>query len=296
MFFGICAAVAAAAIGAGWHVATRLGVTTTLTPIDLALFRYGLPGLIMLPLALRTGLFPENIFRKWLILLVLGAGAPFGLLAMSGSAFAPVAHMAVIIPGGMALGVAFLSWKFFGEKYSIYRLLGLALLSTAILILGSRSASSGASSAIWGDLLFVLAAAIWAGYTVAMRKCGLTPVHAMALINAWSLFLILPLWLIFPNTKLMVAPVWDVGIQFLWQSLLAGIVAVWAYGTGVKLIGPANAAAIGALVPVFSSIGGLLVLDEAIPLWAGIAIALAVIGVLLSTGYFDRIFSIKAAT
>jgi drug/metabolite transporter (DMT)-like permease len=84
------------------------------------------------------------------------------------------------------------------------------------------------------------------------------------------------------------SPLWDIGIQFMWQSILAGVVAVWAYGYAVRSIGPANGAAIGALLPVVSSLGGVLVLGEPIPPLTGIAIVLAVVGVLLSTGYLER--------
>jgi drug/metabolite transporter (DMT)-like permease len=66
------------------------------------------------------------------------------------------------------------------------------------------------------------------------------------------------------------------------------VVAVWAYGYAVRSIGPANGAAIGALLPVASSLGGLLVLGEPIPVLTGVAIVLAVGGVLLSTGHLER--------
>lgn len=285
---GVLAALAAVVIGAGWHVATRLGVTTTLHPVDLALLRYGVPALIMLPILLKTGLLPAGVPRGWLALTVIGAGLPFGLLAMGGSQFAPVAHMGVIIPGGMALAVAFLAWRLMGERFSTTRLTGFALLTAAILLLGFGSFANITGRTLIGDVMFLAAAALWAGYTIAFRKCGLNPIQGTALISAWSFVMVAPLWLLTPGVKLLEAPLWDIGVQFLWQSILAGVVAVWAYGFAVRSIGPANGAAIGALLPVVSSLGGLLILGEPIPLLTGVAIVLAVGGVLLSTGYFGR--------
>jgi drug/metabolite transporter (DMT)-like permease len=139
LLVGILAAFAAVTIGAGWQVATRLGVMTTLHPLDLALLRYGVPGVLMVPVLWKVGLLPEGAPRKWLVLVVVGAGLPFGLLAMVGSQFAPVAHMSVLIPGGMALAVAFLTWCFFGEAFSTLRVVGLLLLITAILMLGASA-------------------------------------------------------------------------------------------------------------------------------------------------------------
>jgi drug/metabolite transporter (DMT)-like permease len=285
---GIAAALAAVVIGAGWHVATRLGVTTSLHPVDLALLRYGVPALIMLPVLLKTGLLPKGAPRGWLALVVVGAGLPFGLLAMAGSQFAPVAHMGIIIPGGMALAVAFLTWRLMGERFSTLRLTGLGLLTLAILLLGIGSFANVTGRTLIGDLMFLAGATLWAGYTIAFRKCGLNPIQGAALISAWSLIMVAPIWLLTPGVKLLQAPLWDVGIQFLWQSILAGVVAVWAYGFAVRSIGPANGAAIGALLPAVSSFGGLMVLGEAIPTTTAIAIVLAVGGVLLSTGYLER--------
>jgi drug/metabolite transporter (DMT)-like permease len=283
---GIASALTAVVIGAGWHVATRLGVTTSLHPVDLALLRYGVPAVVMLPVFIKTGLLPAGVPKGWLFLVVIGAGLPFGLLAMAGSQFAPVAHMGVIIPGGMALGVAALAWLFLGEKFSKLRLLGLGLLTLAIVLLGLSGLGNVTARTLIGDGMFLAGAALWASYTIAFRKCGLNPIQATAVISAWSLIFVGPLWLMTPGVKLLTAPLWDVGIQFAWQSILAGVVAVWAYGTAVRSIGPANTAAIGALLPVISSLGGLLVLGEAIPILTGVAIVLAVLGVLLSTGYF----------
>jgi drug/metabolite transporter (DMT)-like permease len=283
--FGLACAVAALIIGAGWHVITRLGVTTTLHPVDLALLRYGVPAILMLPILLKTGLLPTGTPKGWLALVVIGAGLPFGLLAMAGSVFAPVAHMGVIIPGGMALGVAFLAWRLTGEKFSSLRLVGLGLLSVAIILLGFSAFGNLTTRALIGDGMFLAAAALWAGYTIAFRKCGLSPIQATAVISAWSLIFALPLWLATPGARLLQAPVWDICIQFVWQSILAGIVAVWAYGTSVRSIGPANTAAVGALLPAMSSIGGLMILGEPIPVLTAVAIALAVVGVLLATGY-----------
>jgi drug/metabolite transporter (DMT)-like permease len=282
---GLVCAVAALIIGAGWHVITRLGVTTTLHPVDLALLRYGVPAILMLPVLLKTGLLPTGTPKGWLALVVIGAGLPFGLLAMAGSVFAPVAHMGVIIPGGMALGVAFLAWRLTGERFSSLRLAGLGLLSIAIILLGFSAFGNLTARVLIGDGMFLAAAALWAGYTIAFRKCGLSPIQATAIISAWSLIIAFPLWLSTPGAKLLQAPFWDVGVQFVWQSILAGIVAVWAYGMAVRSIGPANTAAIGALLPAMSSIGGLLVLGEPIPVLTAAAIALAVAGVLLATGY-----------
>lgn len=103
---GLLAALAAALIGSGWQIASRHGVTTTLGPLELAVLRYGIPALVLLPLLLRTGLFPQGLPRGRLGLLVLGGGLPFGLLALAGAQWAPAAHMGVFMAGSVPLFTA----------------------------------------------------------------------------------------------------------------------------------------------------------------------------------------------
>ena len=47
---GLLAGLAAALIGAGWQLASRYGVTTTLGPMELAALRYLVPALVLMPL------------------------------------------------------------------------------------------------------------------------------------------------------------------------------------------------------------------------------------------------------
>ena len=142
---GLAAALASVAIGVGWQVATRLGTTTTLAPIDLALFRYAVPALVLAPLWLRAGLVPAGVGRGTVALMVLGAGLPFGLAAMAGAQFAPTAHMAVLLPGTMPLFVAMLAMAVLGERPAPVRLAGLAL----ILVLYTYGG--------WNDAAFIVA-------------------------------------------------------------------------------------------------------------------------------------------
>ena len=98
---GVAAAFATVLIGAGWQVATRLGTTTSLQPVDLALMRYCVPAILLAPVWWRVRPVPSGIDRRVLIAMLVGGGLPFGLLGMAGSQFAPVAHMGALLPGSM---------------------------------------------------------------------------------------------------------------------------------------------------------------------------------------------------
>ena len=290
---GMAMALAAALIGGGWQVATRHATTSSIAAQDLVILRYGIPALVLLPLLVRSGLLlpfkvvdPQRPARSWQssLLLVCGAGLPFGFVAMSGSQLAPASHMGVLMAGASPLIAAGLVWALWGEKPDRSRGWGLALMLTGVLLLGAKSVADWTADTWRGDLLFLLAAALWAVYTLSFRRSGLTPWQAAALVNFWSMVLVLIWVLARGGTGLWQAPVLDVAWQALWQGLLAGVLGLWTYSVAIQHLGAAGAAAFGALAPVVSALGGWFWLGDRITALDGLAIAAAVVGVLLASG------------
>ncbi len=259
---GIAAALAATAIGAGWQIATRFGVTAVFAPIDLALLRYGVPGLLLMPLLLRRGLWPTQA-PGWLAApIVLGAGLPFGLVAMIGAGYAPVAHMGALLPGTMPIFTAAMAAFFLGERPTRRRIAGFAAIVAGVFaITGDSLADIGAAT--WrGDLLFMTAAAIWSVYTVAYRRSGLDPWHSIALISLSSLLAAIPIRIWLVGTELPDVPLAAGLLQFAAQGLLAGLGGTWTFTLAIRHLGAGRAALSGALVPVLSTLGGAILLGE----------------------------------
>jgi drug/metabolite transporter (DMT)-like permease len=281
---GYTAAAATVAIGVAWQLATRAGVTTTLAPIDLALFRYVIPAIIMSPIWLRQGVIPRSAPLPFLILMVLGAGLPFGLLGMAGAQFAPVAHMGALLPGTMPLFVAILSGIFLKETFAPGRIVGFGLIVVGILAIGGHVIFHGEPGVWRGDLLFMSASMVWAVYTVAYRKSGLSPWHSSAMVSFWSAVLVIPAWFLSGAGKLATAPVGDVLFQAFSQGLLAGVCGFGAFALAVKHIGPTPTATAGALVPVCVAAGGWLILSEPIDGLTALGIAATTLGVIFATG------------
>ncbi|HQR97143.1 MULTISPECIES: DMT family transporter [unclassified Polaromonas] len=287
---GLLAALAAALIGSGWQIASRHGVTTTLGPLELAVLRYGIPALVLLPLLLRTGLFPQGLPRGQLVLLVLGGGLPFGLLVLAGAQWAPAAHMGVFMAGSVPLFTALGVRLVHGERFSGQRVAGLVLIVAAMMVFAA-STLTGVSSAAgsWrGDLLFILAALLWAVYTLVFRGSGLTPWQGAAVINTWSLLLLLPVLLVVGAPRLLTAPWIDVAWQALGQGLVAGLLGLVTYMIAIARLGAAHASLSAALVPISTALGAAWLLGE--PLGAGTLAAsvLVACGVALASGALGR--------
>src|SRR6516165_8120017 len=100
----------------------------------------------------------------------LGAGAPQLLVVGAGLMFAPVAHAGALYQGVVPLAVACLASVVLKERLAAIRKIGLSLvLVGAFMIGGVGLASLGGRQSI-GHLLFLAAAAMVAGYTVAIRR------------------------------------------------------------------------------------------------------------------------------
>lgn len=281
MVLGCAAALTAALLGAGWQLATRHGVTTTLGPLDVALLRYGIPAAVLLPLWWRIGLRPAALSWPQFALLLSG-GLPFGLLVLYGAQRAPVAHMGVFMAGMAPVFTTLLAWVAQGERPAALRAFGLAVIMGGIAMLGQAAFTGGPH---WrGDALFVAAAFAWALYTVAFRRSGLGAWEAAAVVNGWSVIGLL-LWLPWADpVRLFSAPVGDVALQAMWQGVLAGLVGQVAFLAAVSRLGSARASLSGALVPVLSAAGGALFLGEAIGWRTAAVVATVCAGVVLASG------------
>jgi drug/metabolite transporter (DMT)-like permease len=284
---GLLAGCTSALIGAGWQIMTRQSSAQAIAPIDLAVLRYFIPALVLAPVAWRLGLRPAGVPWPVLLVLVAGGGLPFGLLAMTGAQFAPAAHMGVLIPGAAPLMAAGLAWLASREAPPRSRLAGLACIAISVLVLGSRAWSGDGD--VWrGDALFLGSAFIWAAFTLGLRRSGLTVLQSAALVNTWSALLLLP-WLVLSGAPTLAAlSLGHLAMHGLWQGLLAGLAGFLLFAFAVDRLGPAQATALGALVPVACALGGWLWLEERLSTAEWLAAAGVTLGVLLASGVLER--------
>lgn len=279
---GLLAALAAALLGSGWQILSRHGVTTTLGPLDLAILRYGVPALVLLPLLWRIGLRPAGLPTSRLVWMVLGGGLPFGLLVMAGAQWAPAAHIGVFMAGSVPLFTAAGSRMTAGTALAGLHWLGLALLAMGLAVLGLYSHTE--VNASWrGDALLVLAGALWALYTLAFRGSGLSPWQGAAVVNAWSSLLLVPWVMVLGVPRLLQAPWADVALQAVGQGLAAGLLGLVAYMAAIARLGAARASLSAALVPLLTAFGAAWLIDEPLSATSMVATGLVTVGVLLAS-------------
>ena len=279
-FYGL----AAVCIWGGFIVVSRLGVTTSLSPWDVAAIRFSVAGLLLLPHLLRQGLAFNSLGWTGIAAIILGCGAPMVLLVNVGLLFAPAAHAGALFPGVMPLLVAILAAAILKEPFTPPKTVGLALIVTgAIGIVWIRGGAIGTKQNI-GHALFLAAGCVWACYTVAMRRARLDGLHAAAIAGVGSLVLYLPTYAFFAGAGVFKAPLFDIALQGIVQGVLTAIVALLLYGRMVRLLGATAGAAFVALTPAMTAVIGIPILGEWPSAFDWLAITVISMGVYAVSG------------
>jgi drug/metabolite transporter (DMT)-like permease len=279
-FYGL----AALCIWTSFIVVSRLGVTTSITPWDVAAIRFTVAGLLLLPYLVRRGIALDRLGWTGVGAIVAGCGAPMVLLVNAGLLFAPAAHGGALFPGVMPLMVAVLAAIVLKERFSARKWIGLAAVVTGALgIVWGRGGAVGSAQTV-GDALFLVAGLAWAAYTVAMRRARLDGLHAAAIAAGLSLAIYLPAYAIFAGTAVFKAPLFDIALQAVVQGVLTAIIALLLYGRMVSLLGATSGAAFVALTPVMTGLIGIPVLGEWPPVTDWVAIFVISIGVYVVSG------------
>jgi drug/metabolite transporter (DMT)-like permease len=135
--------------------------------------------------------------------------------------------------------------------------------------------------------MLLAAAAMWAVYTLAFKRSGISAIEAAAFVAVWSTIMLLPLGA--PGLVRVVAAghAHDVLVQATVQGLLSGVLAIVLYGVAITRLGATRGAALTALVPVLAAVLSVPLLGE----WPGAPTALAIVattlGVALAAGSLD---------
>jgi drug/metabolite transporter (DMT)-like permease len=276
--------LAAVSIWAGWGAMTRLAVITNLDAWDIPALRFGVAGLLLLPIVIRRGLALDRLGWPGLAGLIVGTGAPYALVVALGLRFAPAYDAGALNPGCMPLFVALIAALFLGEKLSKTQKIGLSLILSGALIIVVWHGTTWSISRSMGDALFLVASFLTAGYTVIMRKSKLDPAHVAALVATGSLVVYAPLYFGVRGLHLAQVPVAELTIQMIFQGIVVTIISLVLYCRAVLILGASAGSAFGALVPALSAVLAIPLLGERPTASGWVGIVLISAGVYLASG------------
>jgi drug/metabolite transporter (DMT)-like permease len=261
---GMAWGVAAVTIWGVYLAFARANVSAGVQPADLAFVRYTVAGLIMLPWLLghSPGMLAGIGWRHGIVLSLL-AGPLFILAGASGFLFAPLSHGAVVQPAAITVaGLAF-GALVLGDRLTRTRVAGAGVIVAGLALVAGPAAIDGGLRALVGDALFAFAGLMWAGFAVLSKRWGVSPIAATAVVSVLSAAIYDPLFLASRGADALLAqPPATLVQQVVVQGVLSGVVAVFAFGRAVELLGAARAAAFPALVPVVAILAGVPLTGE----------------------------------
>lgn len=282
MWIGACCGLAVALIWSGWTVATRMAVTHALGPADVTFLRFGVSGLLLWPVVVRQRLDLRKLGWPRVLVMLAGAGLPFMLVASTGTRFASASHLATLMIGMMPIFVALLSVLLYGERLTPLQMLGLTAVVAGVGSIGGHALLMNRASGEWrGDLLFLLGGLLFASYTLAQRRSGLSSWQATALVNVASGLIFTPIYFGFLQPRLLSAPVADVALQVLAQGIGVAILGLFFYAEATRRLGATRAAVFGSLAPALSVVLSIPLLNESPSRIVLLGVVLVTAGVLM---------------
>lgn len=280
--FGILAALT----WGGFPAITKLSMASdALDAWDITALRFGVAGLVLLPLFLRRGLGALGPLRG--LTLAVGAGAPYVLLTAGGLAFAPAAHMGVITPSCMLLCSTLGGAWILHEPLTLARMLGAAAITAGIVAMGWDGLANHGDLTVLGDAMFALGGLFWASYTIASRRWSVDPLHATAVVGVLSMALYVPGYAWLAGDGVVAAPWRDLIVQGVFQGVLSAVVALLFYTRAVAILGAARGAVFAALVPAFSLLVAIPLLRETPTALQLAGVAVVTVGMVLALGLHD---------
>lgn len=271
---GILCGIAIIVLFSGFTLVSRLGLSSSLTLSDLAALRFGIGGMLLLPVFLRHGL--AGLRWRDAALLAFFGGLGFALFAYTGFWLAPASHGAVLLHGTLPLFTFALVQLAAGGKVNGGQAAGFAMIALGIVAMAWDSLISASLRQLSGDGFLLLASASWSAYGVYARRLGVRPAHAAAIVAVLSMCCYLPIYLAMPGKALLVATGREVLLQGLFQGGLVGTVSIFIYTKAVAAMGAVETALFTAAVPCVTTIA-------AVPLLAEFPSVIALGGVLIVT-------------
>lgn len=260
----------------GFIIVTRRGGLSPLTPYDVMALRFSIGSLLLLPFLQRWVL----VNLHGLVLALIG-GLGYAVAVYHGFQYTSALHGSVLLTGMIPFAAALFSAFLLGDRPGLVRLLGLASIAVASILMLTESNQPGQ---IQGDVWLLMAVLAWALYTVLIKRWKIPPMSGAVTVAWGSALLYLPVYLLWLPKQITTTDWPDILLQAFYQGVIATVVAMLLYLRAVVSIGPAAMGALMALVPVVSALLAIPLLQEPISFQAGLALLFASIGSVLASG------------
>ena len=263
------------------------GVHEWIPPVTLAFWRWVVAFAVICPLGLPHVLRQWSLIRQHLPFLIgmglLSVGLYNTLIYIAGHY--TNAHNIALIACTAPIWTLFLAGLFGVERLSRFKLGGAicAFIGALVVITQGHFSALSSLQGNQGDLLLLLAAWIWAFYSVLLhyKPRELHQLAFLTIIFAVGLAALTPfyMWEATTHPTPFTLHAWGI---YLYVGIAASVVAWFAFNASVQRIGPVKTSLIYFTIPVFSGALAILFLDEPLAAYHLMGFGLILTGIVIS--------------
>jgi drug/metabolite transporter (DMT)-like permease len=255
-------------------------------PMVVASLRFWLAGAVLaVVLVIREPGALKISLRDWGLALALGVTgvAGYNALCFYGFQYAPASDGAMIAPSLNPALTALLAAWFFQEPLTRPKVIGqvLAIAGVVLIFAGPMLTAQGSGDRGFGDLLFVLAAAVWSIYTLLGKVAGrrFSPLASTTYSSVLGALIMLP----FAWGDLMKVQWGTLSLQF-WGivgfiALFSTVAAFLLWYDAIRAVGASRTATFHLLVPIYGVALSAVLLGERPGVLQVVGMGLAIAGV-----------------
>lgn len=257
---GVACALLVVALFSGFTLVSRLGFSSALKLPDIATLRFGIGGLLMLPVFLKYRLGAVRWYQAAGLAFTGGLG--FALFAYTGFLLAPASHGAVLLHGTLPLFTFLIVYLSSRDKVQHGKKIGLLMILAGIVAMAWDSLSGATTNQLIGDGFLLLASISWSTYGVAVKRLKIAPAHSASIVAVFALAVYLPIYAFLPGKALAAASWHDILIQAVFQGVFLGVVSIFVYTRAVASLGAQETALFTAAVPCITTGLAVVLLGE----------------------------------
>lgn len=282
----------ATALWAGNAIAGRV-LVGSISPITLSAVRWGLAALLLLPLGWRVFMPGSALWqnkKRFVLLGLFGVGS-YNVLQYQALQTSTAINV-TLIGASMPIWMLFIGAVFYQVKPSILQMIGavVSLLGVGIVLTRGDLATLLSMEMVIGDLLIMLATILWAFYSWMLSRPGSSSERQWP----WAEFLMAQvtvglLWTgFFDGFEIAAGHAyldlnWWTASLILFVAIGPSLIAYRCWGLGVNGAGPTVAAFFANFIPLFTALLSAAMLGEPPQLFHGLAFALIVAGIAISS-------------
>jgi drug/metabolite transporter (DMT)-like permease len=296
---GILLATLAALIWSGNFIVAR-AVYKEISPGQLAFFRWATATLLLAPFAVKTFIREWPLLKQhlsWLFWLSLMGISLFNTFVYVAGHHTSAINLALIGTTSSPIFANILARIFLKEKFSFNKILGMLICIAGILLLLSKGNLYNLLKLRFseGDAWVLLAALSFAVYNIFVRKrpAIMSPLNMLFSSFLLGTLLLIPFFIIETNNN---APInWDLQMTgvIIYLGLGASIISFFIWNKAIQLLGAGRTALFGNLIPVFSSLEAVFILNEEFSLVHVVSMVVVLVGLVIAnlpernTGMFE---------